>query len=245
MYYGGTHHSMPSMKKLLERVGVSHKVLDVLPEVVQTCQVCREWQKSGPDNVCSIDLVDTINQRVECDLVFIDSHVIFHMLDRCVRWHATKVITNEEADTLIEALDDIWFSIHGPPKELIMDNEHGLMGSKKAQGYLARRGVKPHGRGKDHHARFIERRGALFRDVVHNIQSQIKEEGLTGKMTFKQIVSEATFCGNAMLSVNDSTPYIGLYGRVPNIIPGIDQIIEPGGSGRADTDTLRHVHRLG
>ena len=58
------------------------------------------------------------------------------------------------------------------------------------------------------------------------------------------ILSEAVFCGNAMLSVNNSTPYNAVYGRVPNILPSISQITEPTGAGIPEANTLRHVHRL-
>ncbi len=77
-------------------------------------------------------------------------------------------------------------------------------------------------RAKDQHARHIERRGALLRDTIHRIYGQLQEEGLAG-VPFESILAEAVFCGNALLSVNGSTPYNGLYGRVPLILPSIDQ----------------------
>ena len=121
-----------------------------------------EWAKPGPANSCSVEVADNFNNQVECDLMFVGKHIIFHMLDRCLRWHAAKVIPGKQEDTLITALDELWVSIHGPPKELIMDGESGLMGSAKAQDFLHRKGIKPHQRGKGQHARYIERRGALF-----------------------------------------------------------------------------------
>jgi len=103
------------------------------------------------------------------------------MLDRCLRWHAAKVIPDKQEDTLITALDELWVSIHGPPGELIMDGESGLMGSTKAQDFLHRKGIKPHQRGKDQHARYIERRGALFRESILKVQSQQgRRSGWTG-----------------------------------------------------------------
>ena len=125
-----------------------------------------------------------------------------------------------------------------------MDGESGIMGSAKTNEYLHRKGIKPHRRGKDQHARYIERRGALFRDVVHRIQGQIKEEGLTGQISFSAIVAEGVFCGNALLSVNGSTPYNGLYGRVPSILPSISRITEPSGGLTSEAGTLRQVYRL-
>ena len=103
-----------------------------------------------------------------------------------------------------------------------MDNESGLARSDAAKRYFARKGIQLHPRGKEQHAPHIERRGALLRDTIHKIESQIKEEGLT--IPFASILADAVFVGNALLSINGSTPYNAVCGRVPLILPGIDQI---------------------
>ena len=187
------------------RVGVSQKVLDLIPEVVQTCKVCREWAKPGPSNACSVELPDTFNQQVECDLLFVHKNIIFHMLDRCTRWHAATLTPNKEDESLITAIDTIWTGIHGPPKELITDSESGIALSHKTTEYLARQGTKLHPRGKDQHARYIERRGALLRDTIHRVEGQMREEGIVG-IPFACVLAECVFAGNAMLTVGGSTP---------------------------------------
>jgi hypothetical protein len=73
--------------------------------------------------------------------------------------------------------------------------------------YLTRAGIKLHARAKDQHAWFIERRGAFLRDAIHRIDSQLKEEGLTG-VPFTNDLAEVVFCGNALLSFNGSALYI-------------------------------------
>ena len=97
------------------------------------------------------------------------------MLDRCLRWHAAREVPDKTEYTLIKALEEVWFSIHGPTAELIMDGESGIMGSTKAQEYLHRKGVKPHPRAKDQHARYIEIRGQLTIAVIHKVWSQLKQ----------------------------------------------------------------------
>ena len=149
------------MQRFLDRVGVPQKVLDLVPEIVHTCRVCREWAKPGPSNASNIEVSDTFNQQVECVLLFIHKHVIFHMVDRCTRWHAAKVIPNKEEETLMKAIDTLWVGIHGPPQELITDGESGIVASQRTSEYLSRKGIRLHVRAKDQHARFAERRGAL------------------------------------------------------------------------------------
>ena len=71
----------------------------------------------------------------------------------------------------------------------------------------------------------------------------MQEEGLVG-VPFESVLAECVFSGNAMLTVGGSTPYNALYGRVPNILPGIEQIEPPGEIGGSNQATLAHTHRL-
>ena len=89
------------MNIFLDTVGVKQEVLDLIPQIVDTCRICRQWAQPGPANVCSVDIPDTFNAQVECDLLFVKgrdgvSYTIFHMLCRCTRWDAGKVIANKE-----------------------------------------------------------------------------------------------------------------------------------------------------
>ncbi len=68
-------------------------------------------------------------------------------------------------------------STRGPPKELIMDGESGVIRSEVCNKFLEGRGVRLHTRGQEQHARFIERRGARLRDTTLRIGGQLKEEG--------------------------------------------------------------------
>ena len=132
--------------------------------------------KPGPSNASNIEIADTFNHQVEADLLFVDSYVIFHFIDRCTRWHAAMVIPDKKDVSLVKALDACWITIHGPPKEFITDGETGITQSPYFQAFLKRKGIKPVTRAKGQHARFIERRGALVRDAVHRTKGQLEEE---------------------------------------------------------------------
>ena len=235
------HASHHTMKRLLERAGVPERVLKLIPEVTQSCQVCREWSRPGPRNACNAEFADAFNQQVECDLLFIHKQSIFHMIDRCTRWHAACLVADKTEETLTEAIDKLWVTIHGPPGELIMDGEAGVVRSDYTNRYLTRKGIKLHPKGKDQHAPHIERRGALLRDTVLKILSQLRVEGLEDT-PFSSVLADAVFCGNAMLSINKSTPYAAVYGRVPQLLPSIDNITPP--DAHRDPPLVRHADRL-
>jgi hypothetical protein len=56
--------------------------------------------------------------------------------------------------------------------------------------------------------------------------SQLREEGLAGAL-FASTLAEAVFSGHILLSVNGSTPYSAVCGRVPLILPSVDQVDAP------------------
>jgi hypothetical protein len=92
------------MKKFLDRVGVAPKVLELIPQICQTCAACRGWAKPGPDNVCSAGFADEFNGQLECDLLLARKFIIFHMLDRCAHRRVAKLIEGKDEDALIAAV---------------------------------------------------------------------------------------------------------------------------------------------
>ena len=132
--------------------------------------------KPGPDNVCSVDIPDTFNKQVECDLLFVNKHIIFHMLCRCTRWHAGAVIPHKTEETQTLAIQTCWVGLHGPMNELIVDGESGIVVSETTNTYLRRQGIELRPRAKGQHARYVERRGDLLRDTIHRIEAQLDEE---------------------------------------------------------------------
>ena len=83
-------------------------------------------------------------------------------------------------------------------------------------------GIKFTPRAPQQHTRIVERRGALFRDVIHRTDAQLEIEGLLD-IPFEYRLAEAAFAGNALVTVNNTTPYNAVYGRVPSLLPNMNQ----------------------
>ena len=93
-----------TMRRFLDRVGVSQIALDNIANIVQACPVCREWARPGPSNISSSSVPDKFNQQVEVDLFEVDHldghhHRILHMVDRCTRWQATCEVSDKKEET--------------------------------------------------------------------------------------------------------------------------------------------------
>ena len=233
------HASKDTMYKLLERCGVPKSILNRIAPIVLACSVCRKWHRPGPSNVASAEMADEFNQQVECDLMFMGDWQIFHMIDRCTRWYLGVITPGKHDDEIQDGLDE-WFKVHGWPKEIISDPERGVV-SKSTQEWLARKGITYVPRAKKQQVPHIDRRGALVRDVIHKMVDQLKVEGI--KMPFKQILAEAVFITNAMLTINNTSPYAAVYGRVPQILPDINSFdMDPATTTFAPT--IRCAQRL-
>ena len=76
------------MERVLEAAGAPRCVIDMVPDVVDTCRECRAWQRVGHEPNPSIELTTKQNEQVEGDILFYQTHMIWHMVDRADRWHA-------------------------------------------------------------------------------------------------------------------------------------------------------------
>ena len=211
------HAPKTSMVRVLEAAGLPKDVLNMVPDIVETCRECRKWQKPAHDTVATIKMSTKFNQHVEMDLMFYKSYIVCHFIDRASRWHAAKMVENKEDGTLVDALMTTWISVHGPMEELIVDGESGVVKSEVFAGELKARGIKLKPRAPQQHARYIERRGAILRHSMHVIEDQMKHEGLS--VTMNVLLAEAVFAGNCLTYVGGVTPYQVVYGRQPAILP--------------------------
>ena len=91
------HVGTTTFQKLLKQVGCPTCVLEWAAEVVETCPTCRTWTRPSPENVASVAISTEFNMQVECDLMFYKKFTILHIVDRCIRWHAT-VMTSDSLE---------------------------------------------------------------------------------------------------------------------------------------------------
>jgi len=236
------HSSTLAMTRLLQRVGVSDTALGLIRDIVDSCPVCRQWVRPSPHNQVGINLPDTFNDQVEMDLLFHAKHVIFHMVDRCTRWHAAAIVPNRESETLVAAIDRIWVSIHGPPRELICDGETAIAKSAIPSEYCRRKGIRLHIRPPGQHAPYVERRGDVLRQTFVRLLEQRKQQSLD--IPPEQILAEAVFCGNALTTVNDNSPYNAVYRRTPRTLPSADQIERPDENEQPLPGLIRDTFKL-
>ena len=115
--------------------------------------------------------------------------------------------------------------------------EPGIAHSQAAKCFPAARGFAYVPRAPEQQVAHIDRIGALLRDTLHRITTQCTEEGANAEL--KYVPSEAAFAGNALLTVNGSSPYNAVFGRAPPMLPDVVGPIDD-----AEAGPLKHVARL-
>ena len=230
------HSGRAEMERIFRSAGLPQEILDMVPDTIQTCRTCRTWESPGQEPTPTVELVIKQDEQVEADIMFYRRHLIWHMLDRADRWHAACEIEGKQSETLCEAMDTTWFQIHGPFKILVVDGERGIH-STETEAFLKRKGITIRTRAPGQHARMIERRGALLRHAMHHTETQLEKESVI--VTFKQLLAEAVFAGNSLVSIGGATPYNARFGRQPRMLPDITAMPNDTAPGAG-----RHMHRM-
>ncbi len=76
------------MQNTLRAAGIPQAVRDLVPGILDTCKECRRWKPPAAETQVAMRISAKFNEHVECDLLFYRTFIVFHLIDRCIRWHA-------------------------------------------------------------------------------------------------------------------------------------------------------------
>ncbi len=89
----------------------------------------------------------------------------------------------------------------------------------------------------------VERHNEIIRQHWHKVHCQLLDENL--RASFKLELAECVFAKNALLSVDGTTPYHALLGRVPRMLADFEKPLGAAGDDQAGVDgASKHVLRL-
>ena len=190
------------MSTLLTAAGVPVEVVAQVADVVATCDICRNWSRPGNRSVTSTRLPERFNLEVELDLLFVGTHVVLHMIDRCIRWSVGVEIPDRTTPSILNGIRDGWINQFGSPAELISDQEGGL--NEVAAAVLEQLHIKLHLKAKSQHAPVVERHNEILRRQIHLMDQQATRDGL--RVSFTQVLNEAVFSKNVLLQYGGYSP---------------------------------------
>ena len=92
------------MTDLIKAAGCPRDVLGMIPNVVDTCRICRDWERPGLKSVATSTLSTRLNERVQFDLLFIEELVVNHLIDESTRFSMCIVIPSREDIDIIRSI---------------------------------------------------------------------------------------------------------------------------------------------
>jgi len=104
------HCSAKRMCTLLSAAGVRSGVLMLVPSLIDTCDICRNWQRVGHRTVTSTRVPDTFNLEVQKDLLFYKTKCVLHCVDACDRWIAVEILKNREPESILDGFANVGFA---------------------------------------------------------------------------------------------------------------------------------------
>ena len=231
------HASAQKMKTLLTAAGVPQDIMLLVQQIVDTCDICRNWSKPGPRTITSSTITTRFNQEIQVDLLFFKDKVVLHMIDRTTRFTVARRIVSKHLDSVLEGVVSHWISMFGPPCKITSDQE-GAFSSPEAAAALEARGIKLHLLAKEQHASIVERHHAILRRQLHVLDEQATAEGL--KVSFDALLADAVFAKNALFSMGGSSPFEAVFGRTPPLLGVVDAEAGDNPDDR-DCDRLRQL----
>ena len=88
----------------------------------------------------------------------------------------------------------------------------------------------------------VERHHAILRDQLHKLDSQLRSEGR--EIKFSVLLAESLFAKNCLLGVGGATPYQGLFGRTPSLLPDPLQAVTASEELDEDSQNVQRVREL-
>ena len=99
------------------------ELLDTITRVIQDCKICQKFSKSVMRPKIALPKSRSFDEVVTLDLKEFGAKYIHWMIDLFTRFIQGKLITNKKADTIIQALTDLWcMSVGFPSQGFFADN---------------------------------------------------------------------------------------------------------------------------
>ena len=209
-YHCGTER----LQSLLRAAGAHPKACTLVPQVVQSCRVCRPWRKPGQSNKLIYSLAVSFNEEVQFEFVFYHSRFKFglggahgisvvHLIDCCIRWSACMRSQSKTTRELLGGISLAWVNVSGGMTTLVLDGEIGMRGEHvddvTMYNQIALKHKAPHQK-----AWLVERHDALIRSALQRAESQVIKERLCISPTI--VVCLVAFMHNALGRFNNNTP---------------------------------------
>ena len=84
--------------------GAPKSALTLVKGIVDTCRICRAWQRPPPKSITTTRMARDLNDIVQWDILFVKRYVISHLLDEAIRWTVAAPMADKTPTSIIESI---------------------------------------------------------------------------------------------------------------------------------------------
>jgi len=210
------HEPAEQMKRRLRQAGVPIRTLALCADAVQACVICKRWESPGTRPNIKLGLSARFNFLCLADLVFFEDVVMLVIVDEAIRYTVVTHVDMKTFDSLEQALRRSWLAQFGPMKVLRIDRERALAHETFGV-YCEKVGiVRELVCAADDHTRMsiLDRRVRILRAMRPRLADSLAEQGI--ELQPADEAAELQMACNTQISHNGVSPYMCLYGVMPN-----------------------------
>ena len=134
------HAPLGDLRNLLARCGMPPEVLNLVPEAVKSCAVCRKFVRLPNRPQVKVGNSNVFNDRVQMDLFQYAGKWICLLVDESTRYKIAFLLMDKGWKEITKMLLSTWMMYFGPPGHLVADQESSVM-SHEASADLERFGI--------------------------------------------------------------------------------------------------------
>ena len=214
------HATASDFSSLLLRAGMPTHVLDLVGEVVASCQICRRYARLPSKPKTKATMAGQFGDEVEMDIYYLWGKPFVLLIDVGTRYKVSYETPSRELPELLKGILNHWIRFFGPMLVLTTDQETALMGptaaiefermniTRNPKGTTAGEASKQHtGTG------IVERHVALLKLTMQKMKAECERQGLV--VEDDDIAVEAAMSHNICITYGGYTPSMAVFGVLP------------------------------
>ena len=145
------------------------------------------------------------NEIVQHDLFFLWDECFMLLVDECIRWKTGDHVANKTAPVLLTNIFKLWIRLWGPPKNILTDQEGGLV-SAAADTFFDRFRIHRKLVGKDGATSkgLVERHIQLVKLAMLKLKKLLEKDGID--ISHSELVQEVCMSQNILLEYGGGSP---------------------------------------
>ena len=208
------HAGTSDLQSLLSRAGMPAEIIQMVPEVVNGCTICRRFARLKSRPVVKAGHPAFFNEEVQADYFQLWNQWFLILVDACTRYKMVSLVSGRDLPTALKTILQNWIRFFGPMTRIVSDQESCLMSHEAAVEFerlnISREPAgTSRGKSQGQHTTtgIVEKHTDLAKICMLKIKAEAERQGL--------VAAEASFAQNASINLGGYTPHMMVMGTLP------------------------------